>query len=130
MTYPLVKLAHLIGLALMSAGLIGVFVSDLRSRQLRDLPLFAEAIRSIAVFYDGLVVPGALLLLGSGVWLIVTVYGGSANLLTKVGKGKFLVGADFCCRLTFEGIYETPKGVLCALKEHLLCLYLKKAPRT
>jgi uncharacterized membrane protein len=80
MTYPLLKLAHLIGLALMSAGLIGVFVSDLRSRQLRDLPLFAEAIRSIAVFYDGLVVPGALLLLGSGTWLIVTVYDGWAFL--------------------------------------------------
>ena len=80
MTYPLLKLAHLIGLALMSAGLIGVFVADLRSRQLRDLPLFAEAIRSIAVFYDGLLVPGAPLLLGSGVWLIVTAYGGWAFL--------------------------------------------------
>jgi len=80
MTYSLLKLTHLIGLALMSAGLIGVFVSDLRSRQLRDLPLFAEAIRSIAVFYDGLVVPGALLLLGSGILLIVTVYGGWAFL--------------------------------------------------
>ncbi len=80
MTYSLLKLTHLIGLALMSAGLIGVFVSDLRSRQLRDLSLFSEAIRSIAVFYDGLVVPGAVLLLGSGVWLIVTVYGSWAFL--------------------------------------------------
>ena len=50
------------------------------SRQVRDLPLFAETIRQIAVFYDGLVVPGALLLLGSGTWLIVTVYGGWAFL--------------------------------------------------
>jgi uncharacterized membrane protein YecN with MAPEG domain len=32
------------------------------------------------VFYDGLVVPGALLLLGSGSWLIVTTYGGWAFL--------------------------------------------------
>ncbi len=39
MTYSLLKLTHLIGLALMSAGLIGVFVSDLRSRQLQDLIL-------------------------------------------------------------------------------------------
>ena len=38
--------------------------------------MFAEAVRSIAVLYDGLVVPGALLLLASGTWLIVTVYGG------------------------------------------------------
>jgi uncharacterized membrane protein YecN with MAPEG domain len=42
--------------------------------------VFAEAVRSIAVLYDGLVIPGALLLLGSGTWLIVTVYGGWAFL--------------------------------------------------
>jgi hypothetical protein len=42
--------------------------------------VFAEAVRGIAVLYDGLVVPGALLLLGSGTWLIVTVYGGWAFL--------------------------------------------------
>jgi uncharacterized membrane protein len=76
MTYELLKFAHLIGLALIAGGLIGVFVSDMRSRQLHDLPLFAESVRNIAVFYDGLVVPGALLLLASGTWLIVHVYGG------------------------------------------------------
>jgi hypothetical protein len=64
----------------MGAGLIGVWYADLRSRQVRELPVFAEAVRSIAVLYDGLVVPGALLLLGSGTWLIVTVYGGWAFL--------------------------------------------------
>ena len=42
--------------------------------------MLAEAVRTIAVLYDGLVVPGALLLLGSGTWLIVTVYGGWAFL--------------------------------------------------
>jgi hypothetical protein len=42
--------------------------------------VFAEAVRSIAVLYDGLVVPGVLLLLGSGTGLIVTVYGGWAFL--------------------------------------------------
>jgi hypothetical protein len=66
----------------MGAGLIGVWYADLRSRQVRDLPVFGEAVRSIAVLYDGLVVPGALLLLGSGTWLIVTVYGGWAFLGT------------------------------------------------
>jgi hypothetical protein len=64
----------------MGAGLIGVWYADLRSRQVRDLALFAEHVRQVAVFYDGLVVPGALLLLGSGTWLIVTVYGGWAFL--------------------------------------------------
>jgi hypothetical protein len=79
-TYPVLKFFHLLGLTLIGAGLIGVWYADLRSRQLRELALFAEAVRSIAVLYDGLVIPGALLLLGSGTWLIVTVYGGWAFL--------------------------------------------------
>ena len=80
MTYLVLKFLHLLGLVLMGAGLIGVWYADLRSRQLRELSVFAEAVRSIAVLYDGLVVPGALLLVGSGTWLIVTVYGGWAFL--------------------------------------------------
>jgi hypothetical protein len=79
-TYPVLKFFHLLGLTLMGAGLIGVWYADLRSRQVQELPVFAEAVRSIAVLYDGLVVPGALLLLGSGTWLIVTGYGGWAFL--------------------------------------------------
>lgn len=79
-TYPVLKFLHLLGVVLMGAGLIGVWYADLRSRQLRELSVFAEAVRSIAVLYDGLVVPGALLLLVSGTWLIVTVYGGWAFL--------------------------------------------------
>ncbi|MBZ0139465.1 MAG: DUF2269 domain-containing protein, partial [Pseudorhodoplanes sp.] len=35
-----------------------------------------QAVTFIAVFYDGLVVPGALLLLVSGTWLIVSYYAG------------------------------------------------------
>jgi predicted integral membrane protein DUF2269 len=80
MTYPVLRFLHLLGLTLMGAGLIGVWYADLRSRQVRDLLVFGEAVRSIAVLYDGLVVPGALLLLGSGAWLIITVYGGWAFL--------------------------------------------------
>ena len=76
MTYTILKFVHLLGLVLIGAGLIGVFVSDLRSRQLRDLHLFTESVRSIAVFYDGLVVPGAILLLTSGTWFIVSFHGG------------------------------------------------------
>ena len=74
--YLLLRFAHLLGLMLISAGLIGVFVADMRSRQSRELPLFAQAVNLIALFYDGLVVPGALLLAGSGAWLIVSYYGG------------------------------------------------------
>ncbi|MDP3664440.1 MAG: DUF2269 family protein [Nitrosomonas sp.] len=37
---------------------------------------FSESVRNIAVFYDGVVVPGAIVLLISGTWLIVAFYGG------------------------------------------------------
>ncbi|MEA3275700.1 MAG: DUF2269 domain-containing protein [Pseudomonadota bacterium] len=76
MTYMLLKFAHLLGAILIGAGLIGVWMSDLRSRQLRELNAFSEAVRNIAVFYDGVVVPGALLLLASGTWMILEFYGG------------------------------------------------------
>ena len=68
----LLRFAHLIGFMLMSAGLFGVFVTDMRSRQIREVKLFAQAVTFIGVFYDGLVVPGALLLLASGTWLIIS----------------------------------------------------------
>ncbi len=74
--YTLLRFAHLVGLMLISAGLIGVFMTDMRSRQACDVKLFAQAVTFIAVFYDGLVVPGALLLLVSGTWLIVSYYAG------------------------------------------------------
>lgn len=80
MTYNLLKFAHILGAILMGAGLVAVWMADLRSRQVRDLTAFAEAVRNIAVCYDGLVVPGALLLLASGSWLIGQYYGGLASL--------------------------------------------------
>ena len=76
MSYALLKFVHVVGAILIGGGLIGVWVSDLRSRQVRALPQFAEAIRNIAVFYDGVVVPGAILLLVSGAWMIVRFFGG------------------------------------------------------
>ena len=76
MPYSLLLFAHLIGLMLLGAGLIGVWISDLRSRKVRDLGLFAEAVRNIAVFYDGVVVPGAIILLVSGAWMTADVWGG------------------------------------------------------
>jgi hypothetical protein len=76
MDYGLLKFFHILGAVLMSGGLIGVWMSDLRSRQLHELTSFSEAVRNIAVFYDGLVVPGALLLLFSGTWMIVSFFGG------------------------------------------------------
>ncbi|MGB0129122.1 MAG: DUF2269 family protein [Rhodocyclaceae bacterium] len=80
MTYSLLKFAHILGAVLMGAGLVGVWMADLRSRQLRELIPFAEAVRNIALFYDGLVVPGALVLMASGTWMIIEFYGGMAFL--------------------------------------------------
>ncbi len=76
MTYSLLRFAHLVGLMLMGAGLIGVWLSDLRSRKVHDLVRFAEAVRNVAVFYDGVVVPGAVILFFSGAWMTVDVWGG------------------------------------------------------
>ncbi len=76
MDYDLLKYLHLLGAVLMGAGLIGVWLADLRARQHRDLIRFSEAVRYIAVFYDGVVVPGALLLLFSGGWFTAQYFGG------------------------------------------------------
>jgi uncharacterized membrane protein len=80
MGYALLKFLHILGAVLIGAGLIGVWLSDLRSRQVRELSQFAEAVRYIAVFYDGVVVPGALLLLASGAWLMGRYLGGWESL--------------------------------------------------
>ena len=76
MTYSLLRFAHLAGLMLIGAGLIGVWISDMHSRKVRDLALFGEAVRNIAVFYDGVVVPGAIILALSGAWMTAEVWGG------------------------------------------------------
>ncbi|MEW7974513.1 MAG: DUF2269 domain-containing protein [Candidatus Thiodiazotropha endolucinida] len=76
MDYLILKYLHILGAVLMGAGLVGVWLTDLRSRQHRDLIRFSEAVRYIAVFYDGVVVPGALILLFSGTWFVVQYYDG------------------------------------------------------
>lgn len=75
MTYEILRFVHLIGFSLLASGLVGVFLADLRTRQAVPLAVFAEAVRAIVIFYDGLVVPGALLLVGSGTWLIAMLHG-------------------------------------------------------
>jgi len=42
MTYSLLRFGHLVGLMIMGAGLIGMWVLDFRSRNVRDLALFAD----------------------------------------------------------------------------------------
>lgn len=78
MEYLILKYLHILGAIFMGAGLVGVWLADLRSRQHRDLVRFSEAVRYIAVFYDGVVVPGALILLFSGTWFTIKYFGGWA----------------------------------------------------
>ena len=54
MTYSLLKLAHIIGSVLIVAGLTGVWLSDLRSRQSRELPWLAAMVFQFAFeFIEG-----------------------------------------------------------------------------
>ncbi len=93
MTYTLFNFIHVLGAILIGAGLIGVWLCDLRSRQYRDLKLFAESVRNIAVFYDGVVVPGAILLLISGTWMVVDLFPGWSFLQSPWLAGMVLLFA-------------------------------------
>jgi uncharacterized membrane protein len=67
--YALLHLGHVVGAIVLGGGLLAVFISELRAYRTDDLRLFAEAAWYTATFYDGLVVPGALLLGASGLLL-------------------------------------------------------------
>jgi hypothetical protein len=57
MEYSLLKFFHILGAVLIGSGLIGVWMADLRARQLHELKPFSKAVRNIAaVSCDGLVV--------------------------------------------------------------------------
>lgn len=64
--YLLLRFAHVAGAILLGGGLLAVFVSEWRAMRVRDLARFAEAAWYTAVFYDALVLPGALLAAASG----------------------------------------------------------------
>jgi uncharacterized membrane protein len=106
MTYDLLKLAHIIGAVLIGGGLIGVWLSDLRSRQTHELARLSESVRSIAVFYDGVVVPGAIVLLISGTWMIVEFFGGWNFVSTPWLAGMvFLFAFEFIEGNTITRVY-------------------------
>jgi uncharacterized membrane protein len=70
-SYLLLRMLHIVGFILLGGGLVAVFVSELRAYRTADVHRFAEAAWYTATFYDGLVVPGAVLLAISGVLLIL-----------------------------------------------------------
>ena len=67
--YALWKFLHIVGFILLGGGLLAVFVSELRAYRTDDVARFAEAAWYTAAFYDGLAVPGAILVGLSGLFL-------------------------------------------------------------
>src|SRR5262245_7547542 len=71
MAYKILLACHFLGFLLLGAGLIGVFVAELRSRQTHELALIAEACRYVSVMYRVGAFFGPLIVIGSGVLLVL-----------------------------------------------------------
>jgi uncharacterized membrane protein len=69
--YALLRFAHAVGFVALGGGLLAVFVAELRAYRTRDVGRFAEAAWYTATFYDGLVVPGAIVVGVSGLLLVL-----------------------------------------------------------
>lgn len=69
--YTLLRFGHIIGFILLGGGLLAVFISELRAYRTNDMKIFAEAARYTAIFYDSLVISGALLVGISGLFLVL-----------------------------------------------------------
>jgi uncharacterized membrane protein len=69
--YTFLKFGHIIGFILLGGGLLAVFISELQAYRTDDIKTFTEAARYTAIFYDSLVISGALLAGISGVLLII-----------------------------------------------------------
>jgi uncharacterized membrane protein len=69
-TYSLLKFGHIIGFILLGGGLLSVFISELQAYRTTDMRVFAEAARYTAIFYDSLVISGALLVAITGYFLL------------------------------------------------------------
>jgi uncharacterized membrane protein len=68
--YLLLRFVHFIGFIFLGGGLLAVFVSELRAYRTADASRFAEAAWYTAVFYDAVVLPGAVLVGLSGILLV------------------------------------------------------------
>jgi uncharacterized membrane protein len=69
--YSALRLAHMVGFIALGGGLLAVFVSELRAHRTADPHRFAEAAWYTATFYDALVLPGAVIVGGSGILLVL-----------------------------------------------------------
>jgi len=69
--YTALKFAHYLGFLTLTGGLIGVFIAEWRAHVTHDVTVFAEAARYTVIFYDAVVVPGAVVIAASGVLLVL-----------------------------------------------------------
>ena len=68
--YSLLKFGHILGFTLLGGGLLAVWVSEFQAYRTDDMKTFAEASRYTAIFYDFLVIPGALTVGTTGFFLV------------------------------------------------------------
>lgn len=68
--YTLLKFAHLMGFTFLGGGLLAVWVSEFQAYRTDDMKEFTDAAWYTAIFYDFLVVPGALAVAISGYFLM------------------------------------------------------------
>jgi uncharacterized membrane protein len=69
-SYLLLRFVHITGFISLGGGLLAVFISELRAYRTTNVTAFAEAAWYTATFYDALVVPGAVLVGASGLFLV------------------------------------------------------------
>ncbi len=70
-TYTLLKFAHIIGFIVLGAGLLSMFISEWRAHATHDVNVFAEAARYTLIFRNSLIMPGAITITVSGIYLIL-----------------------------------------------------------
>ncbi len=67
--YLLSRFAHIVGVILLGGGLLAVWISEFQAYRTNEIAVFAESARYTAIFYDFLVIPGAITVAISGVFL-------------------------------------------------------------
>lgn len=134
MTYQIFKFIHILGFILLGGGLIGVFIADLRSRRTRDIKVIAEACRYVALFYDAVVVPGAIFTGLSGLFLTIKGGAGFFDLPWQTGMWTLFVfefvEGNTITRIHFRRMLKLSKDALArgAVTEGLKAEQGKKLP--
>jgi hypothetical protein len=76
MSHTLLNFLHHLGVIILASGLIGAWLAEWRSREVVRLRGYLEAVRSMRVLHDLLVLPGGVLILASGGALIALYHNG------------------------------------------------------